>query len=396
MFLYTSRRVIAMVPILLAVSMMIFGLIQLQPGDFIDELRLGNPKMTQADADRLRREYGLDQPWYVQYGKWLARAVQFDFGLSRENGYVAATDFVFQQRLGNTVMLSSTAFLLALLIGIPVGIYAAVRQYSLLDYVTTFLSFVGYSVPVFWLGIMMLILFSVQLKWLPAGGMQSEGVTPYVESLEKFDANGQVKKIEARGGNTIITLGVYNEASQQEEPKEFALPANIRPRVVVDDYVSSGDAMGQRVTLNSWSTWFWDLLQHLILPAIALSIIQIAGWTRFMRASLLEVINQDFVRTARAKGLGERIVVYKHALRNALIPIVTLVGLSIPGILNGAVLTETVFNWPGMGTALLTSVIQKDYNVAMVILMMLALVTLVANLITDLAYALVDPRIRYN
>jgi peptide/nickel transport system permease protein len=385
-----------MVPILLAVSMMIFGLIQLQPGDFIDELRLGNPKMTQADADRLRREYGLDQPWYVQYGKWLARAVQLDFGLSRENGYVAATDFVFQQRLGNTVMLSSTAFLLALLIGIPVGIYAAVRQYSLLDYVTTFLSFVGYSVPVFWLGIMMLILFSVQLKWLPAGGMQSEGVTPYVESLEKFDANGQVKKIEARGGNTIITLGVYNEASQQEEPKEFALPANIRPRVVVDDYVSSGDAMGQRVTLNSWSTWFWDLLQHLILPAIALSIIQIAGWTRFMRASLLEVINQDFVRTARAKGLGERIVVYKHALRNALIPIVTLVGLSIPGILNGAVLTETVFNWPGMGTALLTSVIQKDYNVAMVILMMLALVTLVANLITDLAYALVDPRIRYN
>jgi peptide/nickel transport system permease protein len=396
MFLYASRRILGMLPILLAVSMAIFGLIQLQPGDFIDELRLANPKMTQADVDRLRREYGLDQPWYVQYGKWLARAAQLDFGLSRENGYVSAASFVFEQRLGNTVMLTLTAFVIALLLGIPIGIYAAVKQYSLLDYVTTFLSFVGQSIPVFWLGIMMLILFSVQLKWLPAGGIQSEGVTPYIESLEKFSADGQVKSITSSGDATVITVGVYNSVTAQEEPKEFSLPANVRPRVVVDDYVSSGDAMGQRVTLRSWSTWFWDLLQHLLLPAIALSIIQIAGWTRFMRSSLLEVINQDFVRTARAKGLGERIVVYKHALRNALIPIVTLIGLSIPGILNGAVLTETVFNWPGMGTALLTSVIQKDYNVAMVILMLLAVVTLIANLITDLAYALVDPRIRYN
>ncbi len=396
MFLYASRRIVAMIPILLAVSMAIFGLIQLQPGDFIDEMRLANPKMTSADVVRLRREYGLDQPWYVQYGKWLNRAVRLDFGLSRENGYEPAANFVFEQRLGNTITLSATAFFIALLIGIPIGIYAAVRQYSLLDYITTFLSFVGFSVPVFWLGIMMLILFGVTFKIFPIGGIQSEDVSIYVESPVQFDVTGQVKKIASRDGNSIITIGVYNDASKLEIPKEFTLPSGIRPAVLTGDYVSQGQSVGQEVTAESWWRWLLDRLHHLVLPAVALSIISIAGWTRFMRASLLEVINQDFVRTARAKGLTERIVIYKHALRNALIPIVTLVGLSIPGILNGAVLTETVFNWPGMGTALLDSVIKKDYNVAMVILMMLSIVTLAANLLTDLAYALVDPRIRYN
>ncbi len=385
-----------MVPILLAVSMAIFGLIQLQPGDFIDEMRLANPKMTMADVQRLRREYGLDQPWYIQYGKWLSRAVRLDFGLSRENGYEPAANFVFEQRLGNTITLSATAFFIALFIGIPIGIYAAVRQYSFLDYITTFLSFVGFSVPVFWLGIMMLILFGVTFKIFPTGGIQSEDVSIYVESDVKFNATGQVKKIATRDGKSIITIGVYDEASKLEIPREFTLPVEIRPAVVVDDYVSEGQSVGQQITAQSWWRWLLDRLHHLVLPAVALSIISIAGWTRFMRASLLEVINQDFVRTARAKGLSERIVIYKHALRNALIPIVTLLGLSIPGILNGAVLTETVFNWPGMGTALLDSVIKKDYNVAMVILMMLSIVTLAANLFTDLAYALVDPRIRYN
>jgi peptide/nickel transport system permease protein len=396
MFIYASRRILAMIPILLFVSMAIFGLIQLQPGDFIDELRLANPRMTTADVERLRREYGLDQPWYVQYGKWLARAVRLDFGLSRENGYVSAADYVFEQRLGNTVTLSTTAFLIALFIGIPIGIFAAVRQYSFLDYVTTFLSFVGFSVPVFWLGIMMLILFGVTFKVFPTGGMQSEGVTQYVESAEKFSATGQVKKLERQNGQYVLTLAVYDQTTQAEVNQDVTLPVDIVPSVVVDDYVSEGQALGQKVTFASWWAWLLDRLHHLVLPSIALSIISIAGWTRFMRASLLEVINQDFVRTARAKGLGERIVIYKHALRNALIPIVTLVGLSIPGILNGAVLTETVFNWPGMGTALLDSVVKKDYNVAMVILMMLAIVTLTANLLTDLAYGLVDPRIRYN
>jgi peptide/nickel transport system permease protein len=396
MLIYTTRRVLFMVPLLLAISIAIFGLVQLQPGDFVDELRLANPKMTQADAERLRREYGLDQPWYVQYGKWLQKAAVLDFGVSRTNGYMSATEFVFSQRLGNTMLLSSAAFILALVIGIPVGIYAAVRQYSTLDYVTTFLSFVGYSVPVFWLGIMMLILFSVQLKILPSGGIGTEGVTPYVESQTLFNVTGPIQNIEARATGTVITVGVYNPETQQDEPRAFTLPPGERPSVEVGAYASEGQSAGQVVTASSWINWTLDRLKYLILPAIALSLIQMAGWTRFMRASLLEVVNQDFVRTARSKGLNERVVIYKHALRNALIPIVTLIGLSIPGLLNGAVLTETVFNWPGMGTALLDSVVQKDYNVAMVILMLLAIATLVSNLITDLLYALVDPRIRYN
>jgi peptide/nickel transport system permease protein len=396
MLIYTARRVIFMIPILLAISVIIFGLVQLQPGDFVDELRLGNPRMTAADAERLRREYGLDQPWYVQYGKWLQRAVVLDFGLSRANGYVPATEFVFTQRLGNTLLLTISAFLLAMLIGIPVGIYAAVKQYSALDYITTFVAFVGYSVPVFWLGIMMLILFSVTFKILPSGGSGSEGVTPYVESQTLFPFTGTVQKLETRGGQSVITVGVYDAAQNADVPKELVMPAGEGPAVAVGDLVSEGQSAGRTITVASWTTWALDRLRYLILPAIALSIIQMAGWTRFMRAALLEVINQDFVRTARSKGLNERVVIYKHALRNALIPIITLIGLSIPGLLNGAVLTETVFSWPGMGTALLASVIQKDYNVAMVILMLLAIATLASNLITDLLYALVDPRIRYS
>lgn len=396
MLIYTTRRVLFMIPLLLAISMVIFGLVQLQPGDFVDELRLGNPKMTAADAARLRQEFGLDQPWYVQYGKWLSKAAVLDFGISRANGYMPATEFVFSQRMGNTLLLTTTSFLLAILIGIPVGILAAVKQYSALDYITTFLSFVGYSIPVFWLGIMMLILFSVTFKILPSGGIGSEGVTPYVESDARFTFTGTVQSIQARGdGGRVITVSVYNPDTAAEVPKELVLPGNIQPAIAVGDLVSDGQSAGQTVTIVSWTVWALDRLKYLILPALALSIIQMAGWTRFMRASLLEVINQDFVRTARSKGLNERVVIYKHALRNALIPIVTLLGLSVPGLLNGAVLTETVFNWPGMGTALLDSVVQKDYNVAMVILMVLALATLASNLLTDLLYALVDPRIRY-
>ncbi len=397
MLLYTSRRLIGMIPLLLAISMAIFGLVQLQPGDFIDELKLANPKMTVADVARLRQDYGLDQPWYVQYGKWLSKAAVLDFGVSRENGYISATEYVFQQRLQNTLKLTTMSFVLSLLVGLPIGIYAAVKQYSLLDYITTFLSFVGYSVPVFWLGIMMLLLFGAKLKWFPTDGMQSEGVSMTVESDEKFDLNGQVLNVSKNAqGQPVVTVGVYNETTKLEEPQSVTLPAGIENYPKVGDYVSPGQAIGSRVTLQSWWNYAKDALWHLVLPVIALSLIQIASWTRFMRASLLEVVNQDFVRTARGKGLSERVVIYKHALRNALIPIVTLVGLSIPGVLNGAVLTESVFNWPGMGTALLSSVVQKDYNVAMVILMMLAIATLASNLLADLVYALVDPRIRYN
>jgi peptide/nickel transport system permease protein len=331
----------------------------------------------------------------VQYGKWLGRALHLDFGPSRTYN-IPAAEFVVQQKLGNTLTLSGAAFLLALFIGIPLGIYVAVRQYSVADYLTTFLSFVGFSTPVFWLGIMLLILFSVTLQWLPAGGTGTEGVTPNQPTAETFTASGQVREIRIERGSRIVAVGIYDSVTGQDVARDFPVPAEAQLNIQVGDYVQEGQPIGTTATLSGWIVYLLDKLKYLILPAFTLSIIQMARWTRFMRASLLEVINQDFIRTARSKGLTERVVIYKHALRNAVIPIITLIGLTIPNLIGGAVLTETVFNWPGMGRALLASIVEKDYNVAMVILLMLSLITLISNLLADLAYGLVDPRIRYS
>jgi peptide/nickel transport system permease protein len=395
MAVYTLRRVLFMVPLIFVISIIIFGMVQLQPGDPIDQLVQGNPDITAQDIENLRKAFGLDQPWYVQYGKWLGRALHLDFGPSRTYN-IPAAEFVVQQKLGNTLTLSGAAFLLALFIGIPLGIYVAVRQYSVADYLTTFLSFVGFSTPVFWLGIMLLILFSVTLQWLPAGGTGTEGVTPNQPTAETFTASGQVREIRIERGSRIVAVGIYDSVTGQDVARDFPVPAEAQLNIQVGDYVQEGQPIGTTATLSGWIVYLLDKLKYLILPAFTLSIIQMARWTRFMRASLLEVINQDFIRTARSKGLTERVVIYKHALRNAVIPIITLIGLTIPNLIGGAVLTETVFNWPGMGRALLASIVEKDYNVAMVILLMLSLITLISNLLADLAYGLVDPRIRYS
>jgi peptide/nickel transport system permease protein len=335
MFAYTVRRLLQMVPLLLAASVVIYTLLALQPGDPLDQLRQANPRITAEQLEALKRAYGLDQPIYVRYFKWLGRAVQGDLGLSRDYG-ISAAQFIFQQRLPNTLLLSGLALLLSLAVAIPVGIFSAVRQYSTADYVITTLAFVGYSMPVFFLGILLLFLFAV---WIP----------DHLPFIPRFPTGGVPSLLwsDVRSGNVGFL--------------EF---------------------IGQ---------WAW----HLVLPVLALSVIQMATYTRFMRASLLEVLNQDFVRTARAKGLPERLVLYKHALRNALIPIVTVVGLAIPGVLGGAVLTETIFSWPGMGRAIFDSLVAKDYNVAMAALAFLAFLTALFNLIADLMYAVVDPRIRY-
>ncbi|MFZ5992738.1 MAG: ABC transporter permease [Deinococcota bacterium] len=331
MFAYTVRRLLQMVPLLFAASVVIYALLALQPGDPLDELKRNNPRITAEQLEQLRRAYGLDQPIYIRYFKWLGRAVQGDLGQSRTYG-LPAGEYIFGQRLPKTLLLSGLAFVLALVVAIPVGIFSAVRQYTAADYAITFISFLGFSIPIFFLGILLLYFFAVVMPEnlrLPTGG-----VPPYLPS----DI-----------GNTV-SLGEY---------------------IVV-----------------------W--IRHLILPVLALSLIQMAAWTRFMRASLLEVLNQDYVRTARSKGLSERVVIYKHALRNALIPMVTLVGLAIPGVLGGAVITETIFSWPGMGRAIFDALLEKDYNVAMAALALLALLTVLFNLIADLMYAVVDPRIRYN
>jgi len=329
-----------LIPLLFFISLVTYALVAMQPGDPLEALIFANPRITQEEIAELKKAYGLDQPIHIRYFKWLGRALQGDFGLSRTYA-IPAAEFIFVQRLPMTLLLSGTAFLIAVVVAIPIGVLSALRKYTVLDYAITFLAFVGYSTPVFWLGIMLLLVFAV---WLPEW-LYGLGLLPAPEPLLP------------PGG--YVTPGL--------EPESVGV----------------------------W-TYLKDRLRYLILPAFTLSVISMAGWTRFMRASMLEVLSQDYVRTARAKGLSERIVVYKHALRNALIPIVTLMGLAIPGLFSGAVLTETIFSWPGMGRALYDSLVEKDYNVAMTALVFLALLTAVFNLIADLMYAVVDPRIRYS
>ena len=319
---YLARRILQVIPTLFVISLLLYGLLAMKPGDPIDEMRRGNPGFTQADYDRLREFYGLDKPVYVRYWRWLGRVVKGDFGTSRQFGRPAAA-YIFKYRFPNTVLLSGLSLLIAFCVAVPTGVISALRQHGFLDYVITVVNFIGVSIPIFWLGIMLIYIFAVHFRGLlPAGGLATPGVT---------------------------------------------------------------------------GTWpiFVDRLEHLLLPVIALSSLQLAQWTRFMRSSMLETIKLDFVVTARAKGISEGRVIFKHALRNAILPLITLVGLNVPLLFSGAILTETVFNWPGMGRAIFDAILVNDFNVAMVSLMFISLLVLTFNLLADITYALVDPRIRY-
>lgn len=329
---YALRRVIQMIPLLLVISLLIFGLTALQPGDPVDQLVFGNSNITPEDIARLKASYGLDQPWFTRYFFWLKQAVTGNFGYSQDFG-IPALEYVFQNRLPNTLLLTVPALIISTLIAVPLGIFSAVRQYSPLDYILTFFAFVAVSAPVFWVGALALYFFGFYLP-------------------------------EHTGGRLSLPAGGLGS-----------------PDLPMD--------------ANAWMV-FTDKLRYLLLPLMILMLREIAVTLRFMRANMLETLTQDYVRTARAKGLADRRVLYKHALRNAVTPIVTLLGLSIPGLFGGAVITETVFSWPGMGKAILDALVSKDFNVVMVCLMLLAVLTVVFQLLTDLAYAVIDPRIRYS
>ncbi len=345
MFAYIVRRLLQVIPTLFVISVIIYALLALKPGDPLDELRRGNPGFTQEDYERLAKIYGLDKPWHIRYWYWVARAVQGDFGPSRQYGRPAA-EYVFKYRLPNTLLLSGLSLLIAFLIAVPMGMLSAIRQHSLFDYSVTVLNFIGVSIPIFWFGIMLIYIFAVQLRILPAGSLQTPGITP----LDWQDVVAQT------GGG----LSAY-----------WAYLQGLWPVIV-------------------------DRVRHLILPVAALSALQMASWTRFMRSSMLEVLNLDYVRTARAKGLKERVVIIRHTLRNAILPIITLIALAVPLVMSGAVLTETVFNWPGMGRAIYDAILVNDFNVAMASLMFISLLVIAFNLLADVTYALVDPRIRYD
>ena len=310
------RRLSHMGAVLLILSAALYYLLGLMPGDPVDLLITSRPHITAEDIAHLRRLYGLDDPIYLRYFKWVRQVVfEGDLGFSRV--YKRPTGEILLNRVVNTFRLMGAAFLLSLLIAIPAGIYSALRQYSLFDYASNLGAFVGISIPAFWLGLMTLILFAEILGWFPAGGMGSLG----------------------------------------------------------------GGGLGDR-------------LWYLTLPAVVLSVESVGRWTRYMRSSLFEVLRKDYIRTARAKGLGERAVIGRHALRNASLPMITILSLSIPELFSGALITETIFAWPGMGRLLYDSVILTDYYVAMMAFMAIAVLTLFFNLLADLAYGWADPRVR--
>lgn len=303
--------------------MMVFGLLQAAPGGPMGAyVRRGN--FSAEDLRRIEDRLGLNAPVYVQYGKWLGRVVKLDFGdsISERRPVIQS----IRDRLPNTLYLMATAWVVTILIAIPVGVITAIKQYSWFDHVVTGLTFVGQSVPIFWLGLILILIFYI---WLD---------NPF------------------KGGPLLPAGGMYTLGA------DFSI---------------------------------WDRIVHLILPVTMLAASWVAWYTRFLRASMLEVIHQDYIRTARAKGLGERVVIMRHAFRNAAIPLITLMALDLPLIFSGALFTEVIFAWPGMGRLFFTAADRRDYPLLMAIIMITATLIVLSNLLADVLYAWLDPRIRF-
>lgn len=313
---YIIRRLIQGVFILMIITTVSFGLTRLS-SDPMAQYTLG--RVSAADRERIRKNLGLDQPLPVQYFKWLSLAVRGDFGYSITNRQPVSE--LIMQRLPQTLVLMVTAEVVIIVLSALLGIYSAVKQYSLFDNVLTGLSFVGFSLPIFFIALTLMFIFAVQFKvW----GL------PYLP--------------------TGADVWEFND--------------------------------------------LYELARHLILPVASLAIIQVAGYTRYLRSSMLEVLSQDYIRTARAKGLVEQAVVVHHALKNAALPLVTLIGLDAPALLAGAIVTETVYSWPGMGRLFWQQAGRGDYPTVMAILLIVATAVVFFQIITDVAYTLIDPRIR--
>jgi peptide/nickel transport system permease protein len=313
---YLVSRLFQAALVVAVMSFVIYWLIGLMPGDPVDLMISADPKITPADAQRLRELYGLDKPLTERYLNWLNAALHGDLGFSRLQAKPVGD--VLAPALVNTVFLLGLSFILSLLIALPAGIKAALKPYSKTDYSINLLAFAGISVPSFWLALLLIILFAVLLGVLPAGGTGTVG---------------------AKG--------------------------------------------------------IWDQAKFLILPVATLTIASVGGHTRFMRASMIETLRLDFIRTARAKGAGPGRVLLRHALPNALIPVVTIVALDFGYLFSGALVVETVFSYPGMGKLIFDSIMGNDFNLALFALLLATLLTLTANFLADMAYAWLDPRISY-
>ena len=302
---YILRRIVMLIPVLFGVTLVSFSLLHLVPGDPAEVL--GGQEASKADIDRIRKEYGLDQPLVVQYAHFVGNAVRGDLGISIQSRHPVRE--LLLQRLAFTLQLSLASVLVAAALGLLAGIISSTRQYSFFDTASMLGALFGISMPIFWLGLLLILVFAAKLQWLPSGGTGS--------------------------------------------------------------------------------------IRHLILPAIALGSASAAVIARMTRASMLEVTRQDYIRTARATGYQERVVIFRHALKNAMIPVLTVFGLEFGSMLGGAVLTETVFSLPGIGRLLVEGIFARDYPVVQGAMILVASTFVLVNLLTDVAYAFFDPRIRY-
>lgn len=361
---FILRRVGQSLALLLFISMLLYVVLNLVPGGPFDMLKLSNPRITQSHIDRLNALLDLDKPLLPgqycpvvsgvqqtcrfdagRYVRWLAKIAQGDFGKSWTMKTGTSVISMIGGRVGYTLLLMVLSSVLAIAIAVPIGIYSAVKQYSKLDYFVTTLAFFGQSMPTFWTGLMAISIFAVGLDLFPTGGVRTSGTSgDIIEAISR-----------------ILTFG------------------NAYPQLA-----------GKEVKA------ILDGLLHVALPCLVLTFYNLAGWSRYTRSSMLEVLHQDYMRTARAKGLVERVVIIKHGLRNALIPLVTLLALTIPGLFSGALITETIFSWPGMGRMLVEGIENVDWPVVQGVLIITAFLVVFSNLLADILYAIVDPRISYS
>ena len=315
---YFLRRLLITIPALLGISLVLFTVLALAPGDPFEELAT-NPNVPAEVRANLRTQFGLDDPIPVRYVRWITAMVKGDWGFSFASRVNVST--LIMQRLPTTLFVLGAAQLLALLVALPVGIYSAVRPYSLFDQIATTFAFIGFSLPTFFTGLLFILFFSIYLDWLP-----------------------------------------------------FIYRADI-------------SATGWR--------WAWEMARQAIMPIAVLGLFQGAAITRFVRSAVLEVIKLDYVNTARSKGLSERMTIVKHVVRNALIPVVTLVALQIPGVFTGAVITEQIFRVPGIGSLLISAILSNDTPVIMAITFVFSALVVLFNLMADLVYGWLDPRISF-
>jgi len=322
---YIIRRLLQAIPSLLIISVILFFLIRLTPGGPLGALER-NPQVTPEAIENMREQLGLDKPLPIQYLSWIkGMLLRGDLGMSYIH-YRPVTEMI-GERIPNTFWLVGISFLVTLLVAIPIGVISAIKPYSFFDYAATSLSFMGQSVPVFWLGLLMILIFYVTLKnpmtglpLLPAGGMHTTGQE-----------------------NNLLDTAV-----------------------------------------------------HLILPVATLSLVWIAWYSRFLRASMLDILHEDYIRTARAKGLRENTVIYRHAFRNGIIPIITLIAMDLPSFFSGALFTETIFSWPGMGRLFWDAAKTRDYPVLLGVVIINAGLIVIFNLVADILYGFLDPRVKYD